>query len=210
LTGTNLPWRHPAKHLFGLESSQPEWPQGHLGWLSSCAIPARSGIGQRSRNSRQSTQGLSIQREVMAALILFIAEESKAPVFGGRAIGADARKVKVVHSELMSVAAGSRVQSNPRIPSVPNAEHGRSSLRQYWKSAAGRGIVPGIRSDPVRRADCLLPGPNLFLGQDCNQSFGIEDGFVFEHEVNGTREFDRDHGVGFELVAVHSRFQALG
>jgi len=43
-----------------------------------------------------------------------------------------------------------------------------------------------------------------------NQAFGVEDGFVLEHEIDGARQFDRHDGVGFEFVAVHLSLQALG
>ena len=43
-----------------------------------------------------------------------------------------------------------------------------------------------------------------------HQAFGIEDGFVFEHEIDGAGQLDGQHGVGLELVAVHPRFEPLG
>jgi len=33
---------------------------------------------------------------------------------------------------------------------------------------------------------------------------------VLEHEIDGAGQFDGQHGVGLELVAIHSGFQALG
>src|SRR6266576_1761074 len=42
-----------------------------------------------------------------------------------------------------------------------------------------------------------------------DQALGVENGFVFEHEVNGASQFDGQNRVGFEFVAVDLRLQAL-
>ena len=49
----------------------------------------------------------------------------------------------------------------------------------------------------------------LVFTQGRDQPLGIEDGLVFEHEIDGAGELDGQHGVGLELVAAHPRFEAL-
>ena len=65
-------------------------------------------------------------------------------------------------------------------------------------------------SDPVRRPGCLQPGPKSVFHHHGRQAFGIKDGIVLEHEINGPGQFDGQDGVGFEFVAAHLSFQALG
>jgi hypothetical protein len=48
----------------------------------------------------------------------------------------------------------------------------------------------------------------LVHGSD--QAFGVKNGFVFEHEVDGPSQFDRHDGVGLKFVTVHLSFQTLG
>jgi hypothetical protein len=48
------------------------------------------------------------------------------------------------------------------------------------------------------------------FGQGRDEPFRIEDGAVLEHEEDGAGQFDGNHGIGFELVAVHPGFQTLG
>ena len=43
-----------------------------------------------------------------------------------------------------------------------------------------------------------------------HQSFGVEDGVVAEHVIDGASEFDVHHGIGLEFVPVHPGFQPLG
>jgi hypothetical protein len=43
-----------------------------------------------------------------------------------------------------------------------------------------------------------------------DQAFRVENRFVLEHEVHGAGQFDRDDGVGLELVAIHPGLQPLG
>ena len=46
------------------------------------------------------------------------------------------------------------------------------------------------------------------LAQGRDEPFGIEDGFGFEHEIDGAGQFDGQDGVGLELV-VQPRLEAL-
>ena len=71
-----------------------------------------------------------------------------------------------------------------------------------------KGIA--VCSDPVRRCRFSAARAKSVPGQRGHQPVRIENGFVFEHEVNGSSQFDRDDRVGFELVAVHLLFQPLG
>ena len=62
---------------------------------------------------------------------------------------------------------------------------------------------------PVRRAGWLQPGPNSLVRQRRDQSFRVEHRVVTQHEIDGARQLDGQHRVGFELVA-QLGFQALG
>ena len=46
-------------------------------------------------------------------------------------------------------------------------------------------------------------------GKSFNQALGVESGFVFEHEINGSCQLDGDHGVGFKFVAAIFGLQTL-
>ena len=41
--------------------------------------------------------------------------------------------------------------------------------------------------------------------QGRDEAFGIEGGFVLEHEIDGACQLDGQHGVGLELIATHTR-----
>ena len=47
------------------------------------------------------------------------------------------------------------------------------------------------------------------MRQCTHQSFRVEDGFVFEHEIDGTGQLDGQDRVGFELIT-EPGFEALG
>ena len=42
-----------------------------------------------------------------------------------------------------------------------------------------------------------------------DQAFGVEDAARAQHVIDGARQFDGQHGVGLEFVALHLRFQSL-
>jgi len=43
----------------------------------------------------------------------------------------------------------------------------------------------------------------IIYGQHGDQSFGVEDCFVFEHRIDRLDQLDGDDGVGFEFITVH-------
>ena len=63
--------------------------------------------------------------------------------------------------------------------------------------------------DPVRRCGLTAARAERFWGQGGDQAFGIKDGFVFEHEIDGASQFDGQDRVGFEFIAAEAGLQAL-
>lgn len=66
----------------------------------------------------------------------------------------------------------------------------------------------GFQVAPVRTSGSGSPGANQFFAQRGDEAFGVEDGFLFEHEIDGAGQLDGEHHVRLEL-AVEPRFEAL-
>ena len=47
------------------------------------------------------------------------------------------------------------------------------------------------------------------MAQRRDEAFGVEDGFLFEHKIDGAGQFDGQHGVGLELI-IQPGFEPLG
>lgn len=99
----------------------------------------------------------------------------------------------------------------PRSPAVPNSDvNGARAMAPEMESETRVGVSL-VQADPVRRAGWRPAAANrLNFGHSGDESFGIEDGFLLEHEVDGACEFDREYGVGLELVAAKAGLEALG
>ena len=94
----------------------------------------------------------------------------------------------------------------PWNPGVAQRRPRRSSARMNICDSSGHCFL----SVPVRRPGWLRPGLKLVLGQRGDQAVRIKNGFVFEHEIDGARQFDGHDGVGLEFVAVHLGLESLG
>ena len=111
----------------------------------------------------------------------------------------------LVESERQPLAAGpSQCHGFLGLPNTERegAEAPGNNLCDSW----GHSVV----ADPVRSSG--LPAArtaNLLLRQCAHQTLRVKHGFVLEHEIDGPSQLDRDHGVGFELVATHFRFEPL-
>ena len=62
---------------------------------------------------------------------------------------------------------------------------------------------------PVRTSQFPPARAKSVFAQDRDEAFGVEDGFLFEHEIDGAGQLDGQHGVGLELI-VEPRFESLG
>ncbi len=92
------------------------------------------------------------------------------------------------------------------MPSTENERLKDSAERS--KSVIRRGITLAF---PVRRSGLSTARvQNGSLRESPNQAFGIEYGFVDEHEVSGASDLDGEHRVGFKLVSAHAGFEFLG
>jgi hypothetical protein len=89
---------------------------------------------------------------------------------------------------------------------VPNAERGAESTTDFDLRLVRASRFNWIQ---LARPGFLRPGPNSVLDQGGDQAFGIKDGFVLEHEVDGASQFDGQDRVGFELVALELGFEPL-